>query len=214
MLWGCQDIRVGQQTCLEFPPSARHSARAGQDSGMPSECRELFVPPWPQMPQLRGVSYRPCLYFGAPTMSLMFLPSGLMIIFPVSGQGANPDSQDAADSSGLWLSLPVPCVGALQLTQASRLLRLAKGKVLGTERTVGCSRNLEPGMRWPQTQPHAVLSADILGSVLGGEELMGKVLGPRVSNRGRGMGVGVHGVQAPLPWGHAQSLTHPSANLP
>ena len=54
----------------------------------------------------------------------------------------------------------------------------------------------------PWTQPHA----DALGSVPGSEALMGKVLGPSVSDREGGKGV-----EAPSPWGRVQSLTHPSA---
>lgn len=108
--------------------------------------RSFFFPPWPQMPQLREVSYRPHLYFGAPTMSLMFLPFGLTITFSVNGQGANPDSQDAADSSGLWPSLPVPCMGHCSWPRSpvywawAEGLRLAKDKVLGAVGTsnLGC----------------------------------------------------------------------------
>lgn len=187
---------------------------AGKIQALPLEHQEFFRPSMAsdapaKRDQLQGMSL-----FGSLTMSLMFLPSRLTTTLSMAREQIQIKMQLSAQRCGyLFLHLH----WALQLAQATRPLRLSnrtetgQRQGAGRERTVGCRRTLSPVMPGPWTRPPTVLSADTLGSALGDEELMGKVLGPNMSNRRGGKGVGVSGAQAPPPWGRAQSLTYPSA---
>lgn len=123
--------------------------------------------------------------FRIPTVSLNFLPSRLTTTLLVAGQGADPDSQAAAG-----LSFPAPRPQALRLAQASRPLwvgrRMETGQRRGIEEGGAQGLQQEPQVHDAWTGPHPVPSADALDSVPGSEELLGKVLGPYVSNRGNG----------------------------